>query len=162
MGQRRPLFRLFSSFRTVNLLSSQQDSNWDRQSRRQERWPLDHHHGPTFGIFGPMLDHLSYCPENLKLKLLIREEWVRIPQLSTIMPSKVLRWDGLLGTSACWWHGFEPHCLQEASGQGCIQALTLVVFNQTWAMAWNGLNYFGLGSGLGLGFRVLAFGLRIS
>ena len=47
MGQPRPPFRLFSSFRTVNLLSSQQDSNSDRRSRRQERWPLDHHHGPN-------------------------------------------------------------------------------------------------------------------
>ena len=26
----------------------QQDSNLDRQSRRQARWPLDHHHGPTY------------------------------------------------------------------------------------------------------------------
>ena len=38
-------FHLFSSFRTENL-SSQQDSNSDCRSRRQERWPLDHHHGP--------------------------------------------------------------------------------------------------------------------
>ena len=35
MGQPRPLFRLFLSFRTENL-SSQQDSNSDRRSRRQE------------------------------------------------------------------------------------------------------------------------------
>ena len=32
-------FRLFIHFR------SQRDSNSDRRSRRQERWPLDHHHG---------------------------------------------------------------------------------------------------------------------
>ena len=25
----------------------QQDSNSDRRSRRETRWPLDHHHGPT-------------------------------------------------------------------------------------------------------------------
>ena len=33
----------FSSFRTENYFSSQQDSNSDRRSRRRERWPLDHH-----------------------------------------------------------------------------------------------------------------------
>ena len=38
-------FHLFLSFCTENL-SSQQDSNSDCRSRRQERWPLDHHHGP--------------------------------------------------------------------------------------------------------------------
>ena len=38
-------FHLFSSFRTEHL-RSQQDSNSDCRSRRQERWPLDHHHGP--------------------------------------------------------------------------------------------------------------------
>ena len=36
IGQPRPLFHLFLSFRTENF-SSQQDSNSDRQSRRQER-----------------------------------------------------------------------------------------------------------------------------
>ena len=46
VGQPRPLFCLFLSFRTENL-SSQQDSNLDCRSRRQERWPLDHHHGPS-------------------------------------------------------------------------------------------------------------------
>ena len=46
MGQPRPLFCLFSFFRTENLLSSQRDSNSDRRSIRKGRWPLDHHHGP--------------------------------------------------------------------------------------------------------------------
>ena len=46
MGQPRPLFHLFLFFHTENLLSSQRDSNSDRRSIRQERWPLDHHHGP--------------------------------------------------------------------------------------------------------------------
>ena len=45
MGQSWPLFSLFLPFHAENL-SSQQDSNLDLQSRRQERWPLDHHHGP--------------------------------------------------------------------------------------------------------------------
>ena len=43
--QPQPLFYLFLSFRRENF-SSQQDSNLDRRSRRQERGPLDHHHGP--------------------------------------------------------------------------------------------------------------------
>ena len=49
MGQPRPLFCLFLSIRTENL-SSQQDSNSDCQSRRQERWPLGHQprHIPNF------------------------------------------------------------------------------------------------------------------
>ena len=46
MGQPRPLFCLFLSYRTENL-SSQQDSNSDRWSRRQDCGPLDHHHGPN-------------------------------------------------------------------------------------------------------------------
>ena len=46
MGQPRPLFCLFSSFRTENL-SSQQDSNSNCMSRRLECWPVDHHHGPV-------------------------------------------------------------------------------------------------------------------
>ena len=28
-----------------------QDSNFERQCRRQARWPLDHHHGPFFQLF---------------------------------------------------------------------------------------------------------------
>ena len=44
MGQPRPLFLLFSSFRKENF-SSHLDSNSDCQSRRRECWPLDHHHG---------------------------------------------------------------------------------------------------------------------
>ena len=43
-------FRLFLSFRTAHL-SSQQDSNSDCRSRRQERWPLDHHQGPKIKIY---------------------------------------------------------------------------------------------------------------
>ena len=38
-------FGLFASFHPENL-GSQKDLNSDRQGRRQERWPLDHHHGP--------------------------------------------------------------------------------------------------------------------
>ena len=34
----------FSSFCTENV-SSLQEPNWDHRSRRQERWPLDHHLG---------------------------------------------------------------------------------------------------------------------
>ena len=67
MGQPRPLFGLFSSFRTENL-SSQYDSNSDHRSRRQERWPLDHHHGPNLSSLpsvGPkglaIMDKMSTC-----------------------------------------------------------------------------------------------------
>ena len=45
MGQPRPLFHLFLLFRTIKL-SSLQDSNSDWRSRRQARWPLDHHYIP--------------------------------------------------------------------------------------------------------------------
>ena len=33
----------------VKNILSLQDSNSDRRSRRRGRWPIDHHHGPTFG-----------------------------------------------------------------------------------------------------------------
>ena len=50
-GQPQPLFHLFSSFHcTVQTISSHQDSNLDRQSRRWERWPLYHHHGPSLAV----------------------------------------------------------------------------------------------------------------
>ena len=46
MGQPQPLFLfLFSSFHTESF-SSQEDTNSDRQSRRQERWPPHHHNCP--------------------------------------------------------------------------------------------------------------------
>ena len=49
MGLLRPLFVYFRSFQTQMLKKNcrhQQDSNSDCQSRRRERWPLDHHYGP--------------------------------------------------------------------------------------------------------------------
>ena len=51
MGRSRPLFPVFSSFWTENL-SSQQDLNSYCWSRRQERWPLDHHYSPRKWYFG--------------------------------------------------------------------------------------------------------------
>ena len=50
MDQPKPLFHLFMSFRTENS-SSQRDSNLDHWSRRQERWPLDHHRNPQETTF---------------------------------------------------------------------------------------------------------------
>ena len=51
MGQPRPLFCLFSCF-SITILQKkcrpQRDSNSDCRSSRRARWPLDHHHGPTF------------------------------------------------------------------------------------------------------------------
>ena len=49
MRQLRPLFRLFLFFKHKfyrKICRRQQDSNSDRRSRRQARWPLDHHHDP--------------------------------------------------------------------------------------------------------------------
>ena len=54
MSQTKASFCLFSSFRTENS-SSQRDSNSDRRSGRQERWPLDHHHGPSSILFNYFL-----------------------------------------------------------------------------------------------------------
>ena len=59
MGQPRPLFHLFSSFRAENS-SCQQDLNSHYQSRRREGWPLDRHHGPgtatlTLDTFPPVI-----------------------------------------------------------------------------------------------------------
>ena len=45
------IFVYFRSFQTQFYRKNcrlQQDSNLDRQSRRQARWPLDHHHGPAY------------------------------------------------------------------------------------------------------------------
>ena len=53
MSQTKASFCLFSSFRTENS-SSQRDSNSDRRSGRQERWPLDHH-GPSSILFNYFL-----------------------------------------------------------------------------------------------------------
>ena len=50
MGQPRPLFVYFRSFQAQILQKNcrrQRDSNSDRRSRRQTRWPLDHHHCPS-------------------------------------------------------------------------------------------------------------------
>ena len=45
---------VFSYSTITEKLSSQRDSNSDRQSSRQERWPLYHHHdGPSVSTFLP-------------------------------------------------------------------------------------------------------------
>ena len=44
-------FCLFLSFGTENYFIDQQDLNSDCWSRRQRRWPLDHHHGPNDRYF---------------------------------------------------------------------------------------------------------------
>ena len=48
MGHPRPLFVCFHSLQRNFLHKKQWDSNSDRRSRRQGRWPLIHHHGSVF------------------------------------------------------------------------------------------------------------------
>ena len=58
MRQPRHLFVYFRSFQTQIYRKNfrlQRDLNLDCRSRRQARWPLDHHHGLDFSLMGKLL-----------------------------------------------------------------------------------------------------------
>ena len=80
MAQPHPLFHLIWSFCTENL-SSHQDSNPDHRSRRQEHWPLDHHHSPIIDLTEKLLlrqGDQQHCSETrLYQALLCKLLWQR-------------------------------------------------------------------------------------
>ena len=81
MGQPRPLFVYFRSFQTQHYRKNyrlQRDSNSDLRSRRQARWPLDHHHDPKIINFcSPFSTTLTTPPSTPSTK------WTRRPSLQS-------------------------------------------------------------------------------
>ena len=71
----------FLFFRPVVKKSSRQDSNSDRQSRRKERWPLNHHHGPHWRNFFIQMEPSNHSQFQLLLVTLkpsLVESWLLI------------------------------------------------------------------------------------